>query len=222
MNDFKSICVFCGSSDSVHADYLLAAREMGKLLAKRNIRLIYGGGKTGLMGAIADGVIATSATGLITRMNPVAAQLTGMNSSEAIGKHIDEIVSVASGQQSPFANVLHNGETIPYHEVWLSQREQDNICVALSHAPIRGSNDELTGTVAVLRDISEAKRLEKQLVETERLNTIGLMASGIAHDSTDPILCPGLGNLFPVFAARGSNPQPDPSLRACPGDKTPA
>jgi uncharacterized protein (TIGR00730 family) len=53
----KSICVYCGSSDSVHADYLSAARQMGRTLAERKLRLIFGGGKTGLMGAVADGVI---------------------------------------------------------------------------------------------------------------------------------------------------------------------
>ena len=53
----KSICVFCGSSDSVHADYLTAAHQLGKTLAERGIRLIFGGGKTGLMGAVADGVL---------------------------------------------------------------------------------------------------------------------------------------------------------------------
>jgi len=53
----KSICVFCGSSDSVHADYLSAAQTMGITLAERGIQLIYGGGKTGLMGAVADGVL---------------------------------------------------------------------------------------------------------------------------------------------------------------------
>ncbi len=57
MNNFEAICVFCGSSDDVHADYLLAARKMGKTMAQRNIRLVYGGGKTGLMGAVAAGVI---------------------------------------------------------------------------------------------------------------------------------------------------------------------
>ncbi len=57
MNHFESICIFCGSSDDVHPDYLLAARKMGATLAKGKIRLIYGGGKTGLMGAVADGVI---------------------------------------------------------------------------------------------------------------------------------------------------------------------
>jgi len=57
MTILKSICIFCGSSDSVHADYLTAARLMGSTLAKRGIRLIYGGGKTGLMGAVANGAL---------------------------------------------------------------------------------------------------------------------------------------------------------------------
>jgi uncharacterized protein (TIGR00730 family) len=54
----KSICVFCGSADAIHADYLDGARQMGETLAKRGLRLIFGGGKTGLMGAVADGALA--------------------------------------------------------------------------------------------------------------------------------------------------------------------
>ena len=54
----KSICVFCGSSDSVSPDYLTAARQLGSVLAGRQIRLVFGGGKTGLMGAVADGALA--------------------------------------------------------------------------------------------------------------------------------------------------------------------
>jgi uncharacterized protein (TIGR00730 family) len=53
----ESICVFCGSSDAVSPDYLAAARQMGRVLAGRGLRLIYGGGKTGLMGAVADGAL---------------------------------------------------------------------------------------------------------------------------------------------------------------------
>lgn len=52
-----SICVFCGSSDLVHSDYLAGARSMGASLAQRGIRLVFGGGKTGLMGAVADGAL---------------------------------------------------------------------------------------------------------------------------------------------------------------------
>ena len=53
----NSICVFCGSADSLHPDYLAGARDMGRLLARRGLRVVYGGGKTGLMGAVADGAL---------------------------------------------------------------------------------------------------------------------------------------------------------------------
>ena len=55
--DLKSICVYCGSSDTVAPGYLAAARQMGQVLAESGIRLVFGGGKTGLMGEVADGVI---------------------------------------------------------------------------------------------------------------------------------------------------------------------
>jgi uncharacterized protein (TIGR00730 family) len=54
----QSICIFCGSSDAVHTDYKSAAHALGVILAERRIRLIYGGGRTGLMGAIADGALS--------------------------------------------------------------------------------------------------------------------------------------------------------------------
>jgi len=53
----NSVCVYCGSADHVHPDYLLAARRMGETLARRGLTLVYGGGRTGLMGALADGVL---------------------------------------------------------------------------------------------------------------------------------------------------------------------
>jgi len=58
MDMMESICVFCGSSDTVHSDYLSAAYSMGVTLADRGLRLIYGGGKTGLMGAVANGALS--------------------------------------------------------------------------------------------------------------------------------------------------------------------
>ncbi len=56
----NSICVYCGSADNIHPDYLLAARQMGATLARRGLTLIYGGGRTGLMGALANGALENS------------------------------------------------------------------------------------------------------------------------------------------------------------------
>jgi uncharacterized protein (TIGR00730 family) len=51
-------CVFCGSSPGADPAYLTAAREVGALLARRGIELVYGGGRVGLMGAVADAALA--------------------------------------------------------------------------------------------------------------------------------------------------------------------
>ncbi len=53
----NSICVYCGSSDGVPVEYLDAARQMGATIARRGLRLIFGGGRTGLMGAVADAAL---------------------------------------------------------------------------------------------------------------------------------------------------------------------
>ena len=51
----KSIVVFCGSSEGNDPDILIAARELGQVLAKRNITLVYGAAKIGVMGKVAQG-----------------------------------------------------------------------------------------------------------------------------------------------------------------------
>ena len=54
----KTITVYCGSADGVNPIYINAAYAAGSLLARCGITIIYGGGKTGLMGAVADGALA--------------------------------------------------------------------------------------------------------------------------------------------------------------------
>lgn len=54
----KRICVFCGSSPGVRPAYEAAARETGRALVRRGLGLVYGGGRVGLMGSIADAVLA--------------------------------------------------------------------------------------------------------------------------------------------------------------------
>jgi uncharacterized protein (TIGR00730 family) len=53
----KRICVFCGSSPGARPEYAHAAREMGGALAESGIGLVYGGGRVGLMGVVADAVM---------------------------------------------------------------------------------------------------------------------------------------------------------------------
>ena len=54
----KSICVYCGSSGRVDSVFKQAAEALGAILAGAGLRLVYGGGHVGLMGIVADSVMA--------------------------------------------------------------------------------------------------------------------------------------------------------------------
>ena len=54
----KRICVFCGSSPGANATYTVLAERLGALLARRGLGLVYGGGNVGLMGILANAVLA--------------------------------------------------------------------------------------------------------------------------------------------------------------------
>jgi uncharacterized protein (TIGR00730 family) len=56
--EIKSICVFCGSSPGSDPDYTIAARQLGRLLGRKRITLVYGGSNIGLMRAIADACLS--------------------------------------------------------------------------------------------------------------------------------------------------------------------
>lgn len=64
----QSICVFCASSTRVEKHYIQEAFHIGELIAQSGKRLVYGGGRNGLMGAVADG--ALKAGGLVTGVMP--------------------------------------------------------------------------------------------------------------------------------------------------------
>jgi uncharacterized protein (TIGR00730 family) len=69
MRDIRRLCVYCGSSDAVDARYRQAAKDLGLRLAKAGVELVYGGGRVGLMGLLAEEVLSANGTviGIIPR-----------------------------------------------------------------------------------------------------------------------------------------------------------
>ena len=68
MSGIKSVCVYCGSGPGTNPAFMAAAREFGQILAENGIRLVYGGGSAGLMGACAEAVLDHG--GLVTGIIP--------------------------------------------------------------------------------------------------------------------------------------------------------
>ncbi len=57
MSKIKSVCVYCASGPGTNPAFVAAARHLGRILAENGIRLVYGGGSVGLMGALAESVL---------------------------------------------------------------------------------------------------------------------------------------------------------------------
>jgi uncharacterized protein (TIGR00730 family) len=92
MNDhqnLRQLCVFCGSSPGTNPRYRDVAGQLGQLLATKEIRLVYGGGGIGLMGALADSTLA--AGGQVIGIIP-----TGLATREVAHPHLTELEVVGT------------------------------------------------------------------------------------------------------------------------------
>lgn len=74
MPDIRSLCVYCGARTGINPSHRAAAEELGRTLAARNIELVFGGGRVGMMGIVADACLAAGGrvVGIIPRHLHVA------------------------------------------------------------------------------------------------------------------------------------------------------
>jgi len=88
MNTIRSVCVYCGSSPGRDEAYVKAGHLLGRSLAKSGLRLIYGGGTKGIMGAVADGALKAGGkvTGIIPRF------LINKEATETALDRLDELL----------------------------------------------------------------------------------------------------------------------------------
>lgn len=127
------------------------------------------------LNSIGDGVLATDDQGRVTRLNPVAEELTGWCSADAAGHHVDEVVRIIHEQTreaipSPVRAALAEGKAVGLssHSVLISRTGEERP-IADSCAPIRDANNELVGTVFVFRDVTREREAEQQLLERETM-----------------------------------------------------
>jgi uncharacterized protein (TIGR00730 family) len=88
MNTIRSVCVYCGSSPGRDETYVKAGHLLGRSIARSGLRLIYGGGTKGIMGAVAEGALRAGGkvTGVIPRF------LINKEATETALDRLDELV----------------------------------------------------------------------------------------------------------------------------------
>ena len=140
------------------------------------------------LASIGDAVISTDELGRICFMNPVAESLTGWKIDDAKNLPLTNVFEIINEEtretvDNPVDRVLAEGTQVGLaNHTILVRRDGKEIPIDDCAAPILDDSGKVTGAVLVFRDISETRRIEDQLRQSQKMDAIGQLAGGIAHD----------------------------------------
>ncbi len=144
---------------------------------------------------ITEGVVTVDGSGNILLMNESAAALTGVPAASAANRPVTELFTAIGISQDVYGDalrrVLETGEPV---QLRCSLGAPPGRVVDLTGTPMHDGDDRLAGAVWVLRDVTDATRIEHERSKTARLESLGVLAGGLAHDFNN-ILMGVVGNL---------------------------
>ncbi|MCZ6875785.1 MAG: ATP-binding protein [bacterium] len=152
------------------------------------------------LSSIGDGVIATDTSGNIVLLNKVAETLTGWSQAEAIKQPLSTIFQILDEKnrqpcQNPADAALHaDGHVHRADQLLLIARDGTERLIAANAAPIRAKDEDMFGAVLVFWDMTARRHIEEELMKADKLDSIGLLAGGVAHDFNN-ILTAIIGNI---------------------------
>lgn len=136
----------------------------------------------------ADSVVLTEIDGTIRYVNPATVRHSGYGTNELIGKN----PRVLQSGLTPVAIYKELWQTILQGHVWsghLSNCKKDGTIIEedVTISPVRNEDGELTHFVAIKRDITDIGLMQRQLLQAQKLEAIGQLAAGIAHEINTPM-----------------------------------
>jgi two-component system cell cycle sensor histidine kinase/response regulator CckA len=159
-------------------------------------------------------IIITDTAGDIEYVNPKFTQVTGYHPAEVLGQN----PRILKSGHTPVTEYKQLWERITSGNEWRGefQNKKKNgelFWESASISPVRDPNGTITHFLAVKEDITERKRLEQQLWQAQKMESIGTLAAGIAHDFNN-ILAIILGYTSLMRRAAGDSPRVATSLEA--------
>jgi PAS domain S-box-containing protein len=156
-------------------------------LAIRNARLYEEArGARDFLRSIAEhspaGIVTTDVRGRITYWSPRTEELLGYRADEVLGRPVAELQRGGREAARALMRRLRSEDRIREYEAEILARDGRWVECRFSLAVLRNAVGEEIGTLAILEDTSERKRLEAQLRQSQKMEAVGRLAGGIAHD----------------------------------------
>ena len=148
-----------------------------------------------------DAIISKDLTSIIKSWNEAARRMFGYTSEEMVGQSILRLIpDELQYEEEQILKRLRKGERIDHYETKRRRKDGSTIEVSVTISPIRDASGRVVGASKIVRDISDRKRMERLLLQSEKLAATGRMAATVAHEINNPL--EALMNL--IFLARQS------------------
>ena len=135
-----------------------------------------------------DVILSKDLNGIVTSWNPAAARLFGYSAEEMVGQSILKLIpEELHSDEALIIGRVRSGKRIEHFETVRLTKDGRRLSVSLTISPVKDDQGRVIGASKILRDISDRKRIEDSLLQSEKIAAAGRMASTIAHEVNNPL-----------------------------------